>query len=52
MVCLDFPGGPELCAELLEKGIVTDYRRDCGLRLSPHFYNDESDIRAFFAALK
>ena len=37
---------------MLEKeNILVDYRPDCGIRVSPHFYTNESDVRGFFAAV-
>jgi len=32
-------------AELAERGIVCDFRPETGLRLGPHFYNSEDEIR-------
>lgn len=51
MVCLDFPGAAEVCRALEEEKILVDYRPDCGIRVSPHFYNNESDLGRFFSAL-
>lgn len=36
--------------QLAEQGVVVAHRQDL-LRLSPHFYNDHSDIEGFFKAL-
>lgn len=43
--------GPELVASLADQEIVVDYRSDCGLRVSPHFYNTQSDLDRFIEAL-
>lgn len=51
MVCLDFRGAQEVTQELVKQGIVVDWRPDCGIRVSPHFYNEAADIERFFAAL-
>ena len=40
----------QLCARLLERGIVTSTRHG-HLRASCHFYNDETDIDRFLAAM-
>jgi kynureninase len=32
-----------LCAELLERDVVCDFRPGAGVRLSPHFYNTENE---------
>ncbi|MCA9053654.1 MAG: aminotransferase class V-fold PLP-dependent enzyme [Planctomycetaceae bacterium] len=51
MVCLDFPQAQRLCKEMQMEGILTDWRPDCGLRISPHFYNSGEDIEGFFSTL-
>lgn len=51
MVCLQFPGSKEATQRLIKQGIIVDWRPDCGLRASPHFYNDERDLDTLFAAL-
>jgi selenocysteine lyase/cysteine desulfurase len=44
-------GEPEACFRHLGgRGVIVSLRRGC-IRLSPHFYNDESDVAAFFRAL-
>jgi selenocysteine lyase/cysteine desulfurase len=46
--------GPEagaICHALLERDVCTDYRGD-GIRISPHFFNDEADIDRCFEALR
>jgi kynureninase len=50
MVCVDFEGARECQAALQSQEIVVDYRPDCGLRISPHFYNQISDLEAFLQA--
>ena len=51
MVCLQFPGSKEAAAALVRKDIVVDWRPDCGLRMSPHFYNSVADVDEAFEAL-
>lgn len=51
MICLDFPGSRQACDALVAAGVTVDWRPDCGLRVSPHFYNDESDLERFFELL-
>ena len=51
MVCLDFEGAERVCETLIEKNVVVDYRPDCGIRVSPHFYNTNGDIDRFFVEL-
>ena len=47
MVCVDFPTARACQAELQKREIIVDYRPDCGIRISPHFYNQKSDLEAF-----
>lgn len=51
MVCLEFPGSQAATRRLVDAGIVVDWRPDCGLRLSPHFYNSAVDVERLFDAL-
>jgi kynureninase len=51
MVCIDFPGAKEATAALASEGVIVDYRPNCGIRVSPHFYNSKEDLGAFWAAL-
>ncbi|GAB4156231.1 MAG: kynureninase [Planctomycetota bacterium] len=44
-VALDVPHGHEVCRVLAEEDIVVDYRPDAGLRIAPHFYNTEDEVR-------
>jgi selenocysteine lyase/cysteine desulfurase len=54
LVRLQVPGGEagaeRVLAGLLERDVVVDKRADC-LRISPHFFNDESDIERCFEAI-
>ncbi len=53
MLCLAPPArrsGGESVETLSEKGIVVDYRPDCGIRVSPHFYSKKDDIESFLEA--
>ncbi len=51
MVCIDFEGSEKVTEALAEEGFVVDWRPDCGIRVSPHFYNTEEEVDAFFQAL-
>jgi kynureninase len=54
MLCVAPPrgrSGPEVVAALGVQGIMVDYRPDCGLRVSPHFYNTVDDLDRFVEAL-
>lgn len=41
----------KVCHALLERDVCTDFRGD-GIRVSPHFFNNEDDIDRLFAALR
>ncbi len=41
----------KVCHALLERDVCTDYRGD-GIRVSPHFFNNEGDVDRLFAALQ
>jgi kynureninase len=46
-VSIDMPHSKEVCAELLKRDVVVDWRPRAGVRFSPHFYNtDEELVRA------
>ena len=39
------PDDPAVHRELGERGIICDFRPDAGIRLGPHFYNSEHELR-------
>jgi kynureninase len=43
-VAIDMPNAPEVCAELLRRDVLVDYRPKAGVRFSPHFYNTLEEI--------
>ncbi len=43
-VILDVPNGEAVANDLLRRNIIIDYRPDAGIRISPHFYNNEDDV--------
>ncbi len=45
-VTLDLPEAERVCAQLLERGFLVDYRPDAGIRIAPHFYNTDDEIEA------
>jgi kynureninase len=50
-ICFDFEGAQPVSAELVRRRFFHDYRPRCGLRVSPHFYTTDDELRAFVAAL-
>lgn len=51
-VCMDFEGSKAASVELLKRGFQHDHRPQCGLRVSPHFYNSDEELVAFVEELK
>jgi kynureninase len=45
------PDNPGVHRELGERGIICDFRPDAGVRLGPHFYNTEAELRHTVAEL-
>jgi kynureninase len=43
-VTLGVPESARVCEELLRREVIVDQRPGVGLRLGPHFYNNEDDI--------
>lgn len=52
MVCIDFPGAEAAERELLRRKFHIDYRPQCGLRVSAHFYTTDDEIDALFSELR
>jgi len=48
---IDFPGAQAATRELVKRRIFLDWRPDCGIRVSPHFYTTDEEIAAFFEAI-
>jgi kynureninase len=42
---LDVPHGEAVTRELLRRQVLVDYRPNAGIRLSPHFYTSDDEIR-------
>jgi kynureninase len=50
-VIVDVPGGDIVSAELIRRNVIVDYRPGAGIRIAPHFYNDDRDIDTAMAVL-
>ena len=48
-VAVDMLNSQEVCAELLKRDILVDWRPKAGVRMSPHFYNKDEEIDVAFA---
>jgi kynureninase len=42
----------EVSRELLARNIVIDYRENAGIRIAPHFYNSDDEVRQAVAAIQ
>jgi len=51
-VSIDLPNSQQVCAELLQRDILVDYRPKCGVRFSPHFYNTDEELKLAIAAVE
>jgi kynureninase len=51
-VSIDMPNAQQVCAELLKRDILVDYRPQAGVRFSPHFYNTDEEITGAIAAVE
>jgi kynureninase len=51
-VSIDLPNGKEICAELLKRDVVVDFRYKAGLRMSPHFYTKDEELHSAIKAVE
>jgi kynureninase len=51
MVCIDFPRAKAATEFLVSENVIVDFRPNCGIRVSPHFYNGSGDLDRFWAML-
>ncbi len=42
----------EVSRELLARGIIIDYREGAGIRIAPHFYNSDAEVRCVVEAIQ
>lgn len=49
-VSIDMPNAKEVCAELLKRDVVVDFRYKAGVRFSPHFYTKDEELHQAIAA--
>ncbi len=43
-VSIDMPRSQEVCAELLARDVLVDWRPSAGVRMSPHFYTRDEEL--------
>jgi kynureninase len=46
------PEAKEVCAELIKRNILVDYRPRAGVRMAPHFYNKDEEVETAIAAVE
>ena len=51
-VSIDMPTSQEVCAELLKRDILVDWRPQAGVRMSPHFYNTDGELETAINAVE
>ncbi len=51
-VSIDMPNSREVCAELLKRDVLVDWRPKAGVRMSPHFYTNDEEIETAIAAVE
>ena len=51
-VSIDMPNSKEVCAQLLKRDVMVDWRPKAGVRMSPHFYNQDEELDAAIAAVE
>ena len=44
-IVIDVPDGMRKAEELIKAGVIVDYRPNAGIRMAPHFYNTEEEVR-------
>ncbi len=50
-VSIDMPNSKEVCAQLLKRDVLVDWRPNAGVRMSPHFYNKDEELDVAIAAV-
>jgi kynureninase len=51
-VTIDVPHGAAVSRALMQRGIVVDYREGAGVRVAPHFYNTDEEVKAALHVMK
>ena len=51
-VSIDMPFAQDVCAELIKRNILVDYRPHAGVRMSPHFYNQDEELEVAIKAVE
>jgi len=51
-VVIDVPDGMRKSEALIDAGVIVDYRPNAGIRMAPHFYNTEEEVRMAMDTLR
>ena len=51
-VSIDMPDSQQVCAELIKREILVDFRPKAGVRMSPHFYTKDEELDAAIGAVE
>ena len=51
-VSIDLPDSQQVCAELIKREILVDWRPKAGVRMSPHFYTKDEELDAAISAVE
>src|SRR5262245_30539156 len=51
-VSIGVPDAARVCEELSARGVIVDWRPGVGLRVGPHFYNNEDDVDRALAEIE
>jgi kynureninase len=51
-VSIDMPDSQQVCAELIKREILVDWRPKAGVRMSPHFYTKDEELDAAISAVE
>jgi kynureninase len=51
-VSIDMPDSHQVCAELIKREILVDWRPKAGVRMSPHFYTKDEELDAAINAVE
>jgi kynureninase len=51
-VSFDLPDSQQVCAELIKREIIVDWRPKAGVRMSPHFYTKDEELESAISAVE
>src|SRR5579872_5071521 len=51
-VSIDMPNSKDVCAELLKRNVLVDWRPKAGVRMSPHFYTADDELETAVATVE